>query len=52
MRKARAWLINVLLFALVLRVVTWAVEPLVPYVAVALGMVMVIGVITYRLVKF
>jgi hypothetical protein len=52
MRKARTWLINILLLALVLRVVTWAIEPLIPYVAGALAMVMVIGFITYRLVKW
>jgi hypothetical protein len=51
-RKARTWLINILLLALVLRVVLWAIEPLIPYVATALALVMIIGFITYRLLKW
>ncbi|WP_406391366.1 hypothetical protein OG806_08250 [Streptomyces sp. NBC_00882] len=48
MKKIRAWLVLALLGALAIRVLWWAVEPLVPLLAGALVVLVVIGALYHR----
>lgn len=48
MKNIRAWLVTLLLAALVTRVLWWTVEPLLPYMIGALFMLFILGFIVHR----
>lgn len=48
MKKLRAWLLLALLLAFTVRVVWWAIEPLLPLIVGALVVVMVLGYLYHR----
>lgn len=52
MKKARSILITLLLGALTIRVLWLAVEPFIPYLVSGLVVVLVLGAIYYRMMKW
>jgi len=51
-KKLRDWLVMALLTAFTVRVVWWAIEPLLPYVVSALVLVLVLGFIYFRMFRW
>ena len=52
MKKARSLLLTLLLGAVTIRVLWWAVSPLVPYLVSATAIVLVLGFIYYRMTRW
>lgn len=52
MRKVRSWLVTLLMAAVVIRVLWWSVEPLIPYLIGALALVTGIGFVYYRITRW
>ncbi len=51
-KKARSLLLTLLLGAVTIRVLWWAVSPLVPYLVSATAIVLVLGFIYYRMTRW
>ncbi|MFG2681777.1 hypothetical protein [Streptomyces sp. NPDC048392] len=49
MKKARTILLTLLLFAFVVRVLWWTIEPLLPFIVSGTAVVLVLGFIYYRM---
>ena len=52
MRKARSLLVTLLLGAVTVRVLWWAVEPFIPYLVSGLIVVLVLGFIYHRMTRW
>lgn len=52
MKKARSWLVTLLLGALAIRAAWWAVEPLVPFLVSGLAVLLVLGFIYHRMTRW
>lgn len=52
MKKARSWLVTLLLGALAIKVVWWVVAPLVPYLISGLVVVVAMGFIYHRMTRW
>ena len=52
MKKARSWLVTLLLAAFAVKVVWWVVAPLIPYLVSALVVVVVMGFIYHRMTRW
>ncbi|MGC5342222.1 hypothetical protein ACPXCF_04935 [Streptomyces sp. DT171] len=52
MKKARSYLLTLLLAALTIRVLWWVVEPFIPYMIGMLAIVMVLGFVYYRMTRW
>ncbi len=52
MRKARSFLLTLLLAAFTIHVLWLAIEPLIPYVVGALAVVMVMGFVYYKMTRW
>ncbi|MDX3277309.1 hypothetical protein [Streptomyces scabiei] len=52
MRKARSFLLTLLLAALTIHVLWLAVEPLIPYIVGALAVVVAMGFVYYKMTRW
>lgn len=50
--NARAVLVSLMVLAVALRVLLWAITPLVPYLVVGLVLVLILGVAWFRTTKW
>jgi putative flippase GtrA len=48
LRKLRAGFVTAILFAVTVRVLWWAVEPMIPYFIVGLALVTIVGFVVHR----
>jgi hypothetical protein len=52
MKKLRSILVMAIMVAVTIRILWWGVEPLLPYLIVALFLVFIMGVVIFRSVRW